>query len=60
MRLHGRVAARLAGPATLVAVLAFPPGAAAASDFRDRVFSGPVARSSELRGRHAGQEVLHR
>jgi hypothetical protein len=58
MRLHGRVAVRLAGPATLVVVLTVPPGAAAASGFRDRVFSGPVARSSELRGATPAKKFL--
>jgi hypothetical protein len=58
MRSHGRVAARLAGPAALVAVLAFPAGAPAAARFRDRVFTGPVARSSELRGATPAKKFL--
>jgi hypothetical protein len=58
MRSHGRVAARLAGPVAVVAVLAFPTGAAAAAGFRDRVFSGPVARSSQLRGATPAKKFL--
>jgi hypothetical protein len=58
MRSQGRVAARLAGPAALVAALAFPTGATAAPGFRDRVFSGPVARSSELRGATPAKKFL--
>jgi hypothetical protein len=58
MHSHGRVVARLAGPAMLATVLAFPTGASAASGFRDRVFSGPVARSSELRGATPAKKFL--
>jgi predicted metalloprotease len=55
MRLHGRVAARLAGPAVLVVALAVPAGAAASTGFHDRVFSGPVARASKLRASAASK-----
>lgn len=62
MRSHGRVTAglvaRLAGPAALAAVLVFPGGADAAARFRDRVFSGPVARTTELRGATPAKKFL--
>jgi hypothetical protein len=58
MRSHGRVPARLAGPAALIATLVLPAGAAAAPAFRDRVFSGPVARTSQLRGATPAKKFL--
>jgi hypothetical protein len=58
MRSHGRAAARLAGPAALIGLLTFPAGASAAPAFRDRVFSGPVARTSELRGATPAKKFL--